>query len=151
MAVKKIPDGYHTVTPYLMVEGASTVLEFAKQVFGAEETVMMPSPDGKIGHAEFRIGDSIVMLADASTSDQGAVMPGVLLLYLDDVDKSYAAALEAGATSLREPADQFYGDRTAGVKDATGNHWWLSTHVEDIPPEEMAKRAQEWQASQQQS
>jgi PhnB protein len=151
MAVKPIPDGYHTVTPYLMVEGASTVLEFAKQVFGAEEFVNMPAPNGKVGHAEIRIGDSVVMVADASTSDQGVVMPGVLTVYVDDVDKAYAASLEAGATSLREPADQFYGDRTAGVKDAAGDHWWISTHVEDVPPEEMGRRAQEWLSSQQQT
>jgi PhnB protein len=141
MAVKPIPDGYHTVTPYLMVEGASTVLEFAKQVFGAEEFVNMPAADGKIGHAEIRIGDSVVMVADASTSDQGVVMPGVLTVYVDDVDKAYAASLEAGATSLREPADQFYGDRTAGVKDAAGDHWWISTHIEDVPPDELDRRA----------
>ncbi len=145
MAVKPIPDGYHSVTPYIMVEGAQGVLEFAKQVFGAEELYNMTTPDGKLGHAEIRIGDSIVMMADASTSDQGVSMPTLLHVYVEDVDKRYAAALEAGATSLREPADQFYGDRSAGVKDSTGNHWWLATHIEDVPPEELAKRAQEAQ------
>jgi PhnB protein len=149
MAVKPIPDGYHSVTPYVMVDDAKSVLEFAKQVFGAEELFSMSTPDGKVGHAEIRIGDSIVMMADASTSDQGVSMPTLLHLYVEDVDKRYAAALEAGATSLREPADQFYGDRSAGVKDSAGNHWWLATHIEDVPPDEMDKRAQEWQAQQQ--
>ncbi len=143
MAVKPIPEGYHTVTPYLAVQGAANVLEFVKQAFGAEETFRMDTPDGKIGHAEVRIGDSIVMLADASTSDQGQLMPGMIHLYVEDVDKTYRQALEAGATSLREPTDQFYGDRTGGVRDAAGNQWWIATHVEDIPPEEMARRAEE--------
>jgi PhnB protein len=148
MAVKSIPEGYHSVTPYVLVDDAKSVLEFAKHVFEAEELVNMSTPDGKIGHAEIRIGDSIIMMADASTSDQGVSMPTLLHVYVEDVDKVYAAALEAGATSLREPADQFYGDRSAGVKDSAGNHWWLATHIEDVPPDEMAKRVQEWQAEQ---
>ena len=148
MAVEPIPKGYHTVTPYLAVDGADKLLEFVKQAFGAEEISKMPTPDGKIGHAEVRIGDSIVMLADASTTDQGAAMPGMIHLYVEDADKTYQRALEAGAKSLREPTDQFYGDRTSGVKDPVGNHWWIATHIEDVPPEEMAKRAQEWQERQ---
>lgn len=108
----------------------------------------MDAPGGKIGHAEVRIGDSVVMLADASTSDQGQVMPGMIHLYVDDVDKFYRRAIEAGGTSLREPVDQFYGDRSGGVKDPVGNHWWISTHVEDVPPGEMEERAKEWQARQ---
>lgn len=149
MTVTPIPKGYHTVTPYLLVDGADRLLDFVKQAFGAEETVKIQQPDGKIAHAEVRIGDSIVMLAEASTSDQGVAMPGVIHLYVDDADKTYRQALEAGGTSLRESADQFYGDRTGGVKDPLGNHWWISTHIEDVPPEEMAKRAQERQAQQQ--
>lgn len=148
MAVKPIPDGYHSVTPYLAVEGANRLLDFVKEAFGAEETVRMDAPGGKIGHAEVRIGDSVVMLADASTSDQGQVMPGMIHLYVDDVDKFYRRAIEAGGTSLREPVDQFYGDRSGGVKDPVGNHWWISTHVEDVPPGEMEERAKEWQARQ---
>ena len=148
MAVKPVPDGYHTVTPYLIVEGTTIVLDFVKQAFDAEETVRMDSPDGKLSHAEFKIGDSFVMLADASSSDQGQVMPGVIHLYVEDADKLYRRAIEAGATSLREPADQFYGDRMAGVKDLAGNQWWIATHIEDVPPEEMGKRAEEWQAKQ---
>jgi PhnB protein len=148
MAVNPIPEGYHTVTPYLVVDGAEKVLDFVKQVFGAEERMRMDNPDGTIGHAEVTIGDSVVMTADASHSDQGRHMPGVLNVYVDDVDKTYRQAIEAGATSLREPTDQFYGDRSSGVQDAVGNQWWISTHVEDVSPEEMAKRAQEWEAQQ---
>ena len=109
----------------------------------------MTTPDGKVGHAEITIGDSVVMLADASTSDQGVHMPGVLNVYVENVDEAYAKALAAGGTSLREPEVQFYGDRSAGVKDPVGNHWWLATHVEDVSPEEMAKRAEEYAAQQQ--
>lgn len=148
MAVKPIPDGYHSVTPYLAIEGASTLLDFVRRAFGAQEHVRMDMPDGRVGHAEVRIGDSVVMLADASTSDSGRVMPGMIHLYVDDVDKVYRQALEAGATSLREPADQFYGDRSGGVADPAGNHWWIATHVEDVPPEELARRAEEWQSKQ---
>lgn len=149
MAVKPKPEGYHSVTPYLVVDGADTLIEFVKQAFGAEETVRMGTPDGKVGHAEVRIGDSIVMLADASASEQGRPMPGMIHLYVEDTDKVYRRAIEAGGTSLREPADQFYGDRSGGVRDPVGNQWWIATHVEDVPPDEMAKRAQEWQAKQQ--
>lgn len=151
MAVNPIPAGYHSVTPYLLVEGADSLIEFVKRVFGAEETVRMPAPDGKIGHAEVRIGDSIVMLADASTSETEQPMPATVMVYVEDADKIYRAALEAGATSLREPVDQFYGDRSAGVRDAFGNQWWLHTHIEDVPPDEMDRRAQEWAARQQSS
>jgi uncharacterized glyoxalase superfamily protein PhnB len=141
MAVNPIPEGYHTVTPYLVVEGAAGVIEFAKKAFGATEAMRFETPDGKIGHAEITIGDSIVMIADASTSDQGVEMPGVLNLYMEDVDAVYRRAVDAGGTSLREPTDLFFGDRSAGVKDAAGNQWWIATHVEDVPPDEMARRA----------
>lgn len=147
MAVKPIPEGYHSITPYLAVEGADRLLQFTKQAFGAQEIFRMDSPDGKVGHAEVKIGDSMVMLADASGTDQGQPMPGMIHLYVDDVDKVYRQAIEAGATSLREPADQFYGDRTGGVRDPVGNQWWIATHVEDVPPDEMAKRAAEAQQS----
>ncbi len=148
MTVKPIPEGYHSVTPYLLVDGADKLLEFVKQSFGAEETVRMDGSKGKISHAEIRIGDSIVMLADASESEHGLVMPAMINLYVEDVDKTYRRALEAGATSLREPTDQFYGDRNGGVRDPLGNLWWISTHIEDVQPEEMARRAQEWEAEQ---
>jgi PhnB protein len=108
----------------------------------------MPQPDGRIGHAEMRVGDSIVMLADSSTAEgSGEPMPATVMTYVEDADATYGKALEAGATSLREPADQFYGDRSAGVVDPFGNHWWFNTHVEDVSPEEAARRAQARQGS----
>lgn len=149
MAVKPIPDGYHTVTPYLTVDGADKLIEFVKQAFGAEmRGEAFRTPDGKVGHAEVQIGDSVVMLADAPTSDSGEVMTGLLHLYVEDVDAVYKRAVGAGATSVREPTNQFYGDRMAGVRDPVGNQWWIATHVEDVPPEEMAKRAEEAAAQQ---
>ena len=138
MAVKSIPEGYHSVTPYLTVQGAATLLDFLKQAFAATEIHCMTRPDGTVGHAEVRIGDSVVMLAEAKGEWQPR--PGALYLYVNDTDAAYQRALQAGATSLMEPADQFYGDRNAGVKDPVGNHWWIATHKEDVPPEELAKR-----------
>lgn len=144
MAVKPIPDQYHSVQPYLLVNDAEGLIGFIKSTFGAEEALRMPQPDGRIGHAEMRIGDSIVMLADASTAEgSGEPMPATVMTYVEDADATYRRALEAGATSLREPADQFYGDRSAGVEDPFGNRWWFHTHVEDVSPEEAARRAQE--------
>ena len=141
MPVKPIPDGYHSVTPYLIAQGADKLLDFLKRAFAAEETVRMPKPDGSIAHAEVRIGDSVVMLADAG--EQWSPMPAGIHLYVEDCDATYLRALEAGATSVQEPADQFYGDRSGGVRDPVGNHWWISTHVEDVSEEEIAKRAEE--------
>jgi len=148
MAVNPIPEGYHTVTPYIVVEGAAKLIDFLKQAFGAEETFRMPMPDGKIGHAELRIGDSIIMMGDAGP--EHPPMPTMLHLYVKDADAVYKRALQAGATSLREPADQFYGDRSGGVKDPVGNQWWIATHKEDVPPEELARRAQAAMQQQQQ-
>jgi uncharacterized glyoxalase superfamily protein PhnB len=136
--VRPIPKGYHTVTPYLAVKGAAQLLDFVKRAFGAKERMRMPGPNGTIMHAEITLGDSIVMLADPPTDP----MPAMIHIYVKNVDSVYKAALKAGAESVREPADQFYGDRSAGVKDAFGNQWWLSTHVEDVSPKEMQKRAQ---------
>jgi len=139
MAVKPIPEGYRSVTPYLIVQGASKLIDFAKLAFGAEETFRMPGPGGAIMHAEMRIGDSMVMLSDATP--ENPPMPIMIHLYVEDADRVYKRALAAGASSLREPADQFYGDRSAGVKDAFGNQWWLATHIEDVSPQELQKRA----------
>jgi PhnB protein len=146
MAVNPIPEGYRTVTPYLVVEGAASVLDFVKQAFGAEEKFRMDTPDGKIGHAEVQIGDSIVMMGDAGA--EHPAMPAMIHLYLEDCDATYERALAAGATSEREPTDQFYGDRSAGVRDSTGNLWWIATHVEDVPEDEMAKRIEAATAAQ---
>ena len=138
MAVKPIPDGYHTVTPYVTVEGVAKLIDFVKQAFGATEVERMARPDGTIGHAEVRIADSIIMMGEATA--QWKPMPGTIYLYVDDTDTTYKRALQAGATSLMAPADQFYGDRNAGVKDASGNVWWIATHKEDVSREELAKR-----------
>ena len=139
MAVKPIPEGYHTVTPYLAVEGAAKIIEFTKQAFGAQERHRMAAPDGSIMHAEVKIGDSHVMLGEA----RGPVkaMPSMLYLYVPDVDAVYQRAIGAGAKSEQEPADQFYGDRTASVKDFAGNIWGIGKHIEDVDPEEMDRRA----------
>ena len=146
MAVNPVPEGYRTVTPYLVVDGATNVLDFVKQAFGAEEKFRMDGPDGKVGHAEVQIGDSIVMVGDAGA--ENPAMPAMIHLYVDDCDATYERALAAGAKSEREPTDQFYGDRSAGVRDSAGNLWWIATHVEDVPEEEMAKRIEEATAAQ---
>lgn len=140
MAVKTKPDGYHTVTPYLMVPGVAPLLDFLRQAFDAKETLVLKRPDGGVMHAEVKIGDSTVMMGEPM--GPWPAMPGSMYLYVDDVDTLYKRALQAGATSVMEPANQFYGDRHGGVKDASGNIWWIATHVEDVPPEEMAKRAE---------
>ncbi|HXB55437.1 MAG TPA: VOC family protein [Vicinamibacteria bacterium] len=142
--VKPIPEGYHTVTPYYTVANAAKLLEFVKQAFGAEETFRMADPDGSIRHAEARIGDSMVMIGQAR--DQWKPNPNAVYLYVPDVDATYRKALAAGARSTQEPTTHFYGDRGAGVEDAQGNIWWIGTHVEDVPPGEMEKRAKAAQA-----
>ena len=143
--VKPIPDGYHAVTPYLIVDGAARALEFYQRAFGAKETYRMPGPDGKIGHAEFRIGDSALMIADQGRGFRGPKSLGgspiSLMIYVEDVDKVFARAVEAGATVERPVATQFYGDRTGGLVDPFGHVWYLATHVEDVPPDEMERRA----------
>jgi uncharacterized glyoxalase superfamily protein PhnB len=139
MAVKAIPDGYHTITPYLTVQGAGKLIDFLKLAFDAQETERITAPDGAIAHAEVRIGNSIVMMSDAG--GERAPMPSGLYLYVNDTDAVYKSALRAGATSIMEPADQFYGDRSAGVKDPVGNQWWIATHKEDVSPEELKRRA----------
>ncbi len=139
MAVKPIPDGYHSVTPYLTVPDAAGLIEFLRRAFGAQE-VHRFTRDGAVSHAEVRIGDSVVMLGQAGGEWQP--MPAALHLYVPDADAVYRRALQAGAASLREPADQFYGDRMAGVRDPAGNYWWIATHVEDVSPEEMRRRAE---------
>jgi PhnB protein len=140
MAVRSRPDGYHTVTPYLVVDGAAKVIDFLKQVFNAQEIMRFAAPGGRIGHTELRIGDSVVMLADAH--DGHAPMQAMLHVYVDDADAAYRRALGAGATSVQEPTNQFYGDRSGGVKDPCGNLWWIATHIEDVPREELSRRAE---------
>ncbi len=137
--VKAIPDEYHSVQPYLIVQGAAKFIDFVKEAFAAEERMRMDGAGGSVGHAEVQIGDSVVMLADASNEIPPST--STLLLYVEDCDGIYQRALTAGATSERAPQDQFYGDRSAGVNDAFGNRWWLHTHIEDVAPEEMGRRA----------
>ncbi|HXH10729.1 MAG TPA: VOC family protein [Alphaproteobacteria bacterium] len=140
MAVKPIPDGFHTVTPFLVVQGASTLIDFLKQAFDATEVFRMADPDGAVMHAEVKIGDSIIMMGEASGEHKP--MPVGMYLYVNDVDAVYKRALQAGATSQMEPANQFWGDRQGGVKDPAGNLWWIATHIEDVPPEELSRRAE---------
>jgi PhnB protein len=139
MSPKPIPDGYHSVTPYLIVKGADQLIDFVTQAFGAELIERMTRANGTIGHAEVRIGDSVVMLSEAG--GEWEPMPSALYLYVPDTDATYRQALDSGATSVMQPADQFYGDRNAGVKDPVGNLWWIGTHKEDVPREELERRA----------
>jgi uncharacterized glyoxalase superfamily protein PhnB len=141
MAVSAKPDGYHTVTPYLIVPDVEGLIAFAERAFGAHNATTVKDNNGRIMHGEMRIGDSVVMMGESN--EEFPPMPTMLHLYLEDIDGTYKRALEAGATSTREPRDEFYGDRTAGVQDAYGNQWWLATHVEDLSEEEMARRMAE--------
>jgi uncharacterized glyoxalase superfamily protein PhnB len=140
MVGRVVPEGYHSVTPYLIVEGVPGLIEFMVEAFGGEETERLPGPDGTIMHAEVRIGDSVVMMGEATGGFER--LPGSLYLYVADVDAVYERALQSGAASLSEPADQFYGDRSAAVKDPSGCHWWLATRQEDVSPEELQRRAE---------
>ena len=141
MAVKPIPEGYHTVTPYLVVNGAGKTIEFLKKAFGAELAFEpMMRPDGQIMHADLKIGDSHVMISEAA--DQHPAMPCMVHLYVGDVDAAYKRAVAAGGTSTMEPTDMFYGDRGSGVKDPSGNHWYIATHKEDVDMAELKKRAE---------
>ncbi len=146
MAVKPIPEGHHTVTPYLALDDASAAIEFYKQAFGATETMRMDAPGGKIGHAELEIGDSLIMLSDPfpqSTTrppkELGGTTSGVFL-YVEDVDSAFKRAIDAGATSSMEPTDMFWGDRFGSLIDPFGHNWSLATHKEDLTGEEIAER-----------
>ncbi|HEY1496106.1 MAG TPA: VOC family protein [Candidatus Solibacter sp.] len=130
--LKVVPEGYHTITPYLIVEGAAKLVEFLKTVFHATVISTMNKPDGKLGHTELRIGDSVLMLADAR--DQWHAMPTMLYLYVPDADATYAKAIAAGATSVMPVQDQPYGDRSGGVKDMCGNQWWVASHIAVATP-----------------
>lgn len=146
MAVKPIPEGYRTVIPYLIVDGAPKLLEFMKSAFGAKEGHISKTPDGKIVHGEVQLGDSHIWFSDAR--EPWKATPCMIQLYMEDVDAVYKRALEAGATSVQEPSNQFYGDRSGGVRDFAGNQWWIATHVEDVPHEEMAAREAEYMKKQ---
>jgi len=144
---KPIPDGYHTATPYLIIDGAGDAIEFYKKAFGATELFRFPMPGGKIGHAEIKIGDSPIMLAD-EFPEMGHKSPKTLggspvsiMIYVEDVDTVFARAITAGGTEQRPVKDQFYGDRSGTLEDPFGHVWHVATHKEDVPAEEMARRA----------
>jgi len=154
--VKPIPDGYHSVTPYLIVDDAKGAIDFYKRAFGAVEKFRLPM-DNRIGHAELQIGDSIVMLAD-EFPDMGHLGPksrggptASLMVYVPDVDAAFRKALDAGAREQRPVEDQFWGDRMGTLTDPFGHQWSLATHVKEIPPEELQQRMQEFTAKQKQS
>jgi PhnB protein len=147
-SVKPIPDGHRTVAPYLAIKNAAGALEFYKKAFGAIETYKLIIPDGRVGHAEIRLGDSLIMLAD-EFPEFGGKAPETLggsavsiHLYVEDVDAFFKRALAAGARELKPIANQFYGDRSGQLEDPYGHLWWVATHKEDVAPEEMQKRVQ---------
>jgi PhnB protein len=140
MEVKPVPEGYHTVTPYLTVDDADKLLDFVKRAFGAKVAHEMRGDDGSIRHADVVIGDSHVMMGQAG--GPWKPMPAGIYVYLPDCDAAYRRALAAGGTSIMEPADQFYGDRHGGVTDPCGNQWWVATHIEEVSPEEINRRAE---------
>ena len=146
MAVKPIPEGYHTVTPYLVVKGAAKALDFYKQAFGAKEILRFPGPDGKIGHAEIKIGDSHIMLADefpemdARSPETIGGSPVGIMLYVEDVDSRFRQAVAAGGKVVKPLQDQFYGDRSGTITDPFGHKWTIATHKEDVSSAEMQKR-----------
>src|SRR6476619_3899183 len=141
MAVEPIPKGFHTVTPYLVVIGVARLIDFLKEAFDAKEMHRSTRPDGTVMHAQVRIGDSPVMMGEAWGDFQPK--PMALYLYVPDTDAVYRSAIAAGATSIQEPTDAFYGDRNAGVRDLAGNEWWIATRIEDVSPEELERRAAE--------
>ena len=147
-ATKPIPEGYHSATPYLIVKGAAEAIDFYKRAFGATESFRMADPKGGIAHAEIKIGDSVIMLADEHPN-MGYRGPRSLggsavsiMLYVTDVDGTFDRAVKAGAKAQRPVANQFYGDRSGTLEDPFGHIWTISTHVEDVAPEEMKRRAE---------
>jgi PhnB protein len=149
MGVKAIPEGYNTVTPYIAVDDAAKAIEFYKRAFGAKERVKMEGPPGKISHAELEIGDSVIMLSDPfpqsplKTPKEIGGTTASMLLYVEDVDEAVQQAVDAGAKITMEIENQFWGDRFGRVEDPFGQNWQIATHVEDVAPEEMAKRAEQ--------
>ena len=146
MAVRPIPEDYPRVMPYLSIDGAAAAIDFYTSVLDAKERMRMPAPEGKIGHAELELGDSVIMLADESP-DMGnkgpkslGGSPVSLMVYVEDVDATFAKAIEAGATSLRPVEDKFYGDRGGEFEDPFGHRWSIATHIEDLTPEQMQER-----------
>jgi uncharacterized glyoxalase superfamily protein PhnB len=141
MAVKPIPEGYHTVTPYLTVADAEAQIDFLKKAFGGQETYRHKDDKGRVSHAEVRVGDSMLMIGQAR--DQWKPRQAMFYLYVEDVDAVYKRAVEAGGKPVQEPTNQAYGDRSGGVEDSLGNQWWVGTHIEDVSPEEIERRYSE--------
>ena len=153
MAVKPIPEGYHSVTPALAIDGAADAIEFYKRAFGAQERYRMPMPDGKIAHAELQVGDSVVMVSDSfdwsgvkSPRELGGTTVGIFV-YVEDVDAIFQQAVDAGATVTMPLEDMFWGDRFGSVTDPYGHSWSFAMHVEDVPPEELEERAKQAMAA----
>jgi uncharacterized glyoxalase superfamily protein PhnB len=152
-AKQSIPQGYHTVTPSIVVAGGDQAIDFYKKAFGAEELMRFPAPDGKLMHGEIKIGDSIIMLSDempehggrGPTSYGGTSVS--FFVYGDNVDQAWKRAVDAGAREIMPLADQFWGDRTGCLEDPFGHRWWLAQHTEDLSPEEIGQRAQEFFAT----
>jgi PhnB protein len=153
-AVKPIPDGHRTVTPYLAIKNAAKALDFYTRAFGAVESYKLMMPDGRVGHAEIRLGDSLIMLADefpeygGKAPDTLGGSPVSLHLYVEDVDNFVKKAVAAGAKERKPVADQFYGDRSGQLEDPFGHLWWVATHKEDVPPAEMQKRVEKMYGTQ---
>jgi uncharacterized glyoxalase superfamily protein PhnB len=138
MTIPPIPDGYSTITPYLVVANAVSLFQFLARAFGATEIRRSPMPDGSVLNIEARIGSSMVMIVQGRQAHD--IRPFALYMYVPDVDAAYRQALDAGGRSIMEPADQFYGDRGAGIEDPAGNNWWLATRIESLTTEELGRR-----------
>jgi PhnB protein len=153
MTVKKIPDGYHSIAPYLVVANAAEAIEFYSKAFGAHEHMRLTMPDGRVGHAEIRIGNSIVMLGSAfpemgfHAPDHYGGSPASIFLYVEDMEAVFTQAIKDGATEKQPPTDMFWGDRMAKVDDPFGYQWSIATHFEDVAPEEVRKRLEKAYAS----
>jgi PhnB protein len=144
MAKKFIPEGYPRLSPYLIVDDPAGLIEFITTVFGGKETRRHADDKGRIMHAEVRIGEAVIMMGGAT--EQWPAAPAAMYVYVEDTDAAYRRGLAAGAASLQEPADQFYGDRTAGVRDRFGNQWFLGTHIEAMSEDEMKRRSEKYVA-----
>jgi PhnB protein len=139
--VKSVPEGFHTVTPYLVVDGANELIDFIKNGFGGEEKYRMNTDNNRISHATMKVGDSMLMISDTMSNLQPQL--SMLFLYVDDVDSTYQKAIDAHGESIQEPHDEFYGDRVSIVRDRWGNEWWIATHKENVEGEELERRAKE--------
>lgn len=139
--VNPVPEGFHTITPYFIVNNGNKFIEFIKEAFDANENNRTVTPEGRIMHAQLKIGDSFVMMGESA--GEWKPMPCTIYMYVTDVDAVYDKVLKAGGKKLREPVNEFYGDRICGIEDPLGNQWWIAAHVEDVSPEEMKKREYE--------